>query len=87
MDPKYKYGIIHVIIFVYLIIIFIDKNRNYFDDDKRELKNPFNNLFYLLIYLYLWFSIYLGIKFGLDHIWINDITTYNILYSFNLSFR
>ena len=64
MDPKYKYGI-HVIIFVYLSFIFIDKNRNYLDDDKRELKNPFNNLFYLLIYLYLWFSIYLGIKFGL----------------------
>lgn len=65
MDPEYKYGIIHAIIFVYLSIIFVDKNWNYFDEDKRELKNPFNNLFYLFIYLYLWFSIHLGIKFGL----------------------
>ena len=64
MDPKYRFAI-HGIILIYLIIIFIQENWNYFDDDKRELKNPFNNLFYLLIYLYLWFSIYLGIKFGL----------------------
>ena len=64
MDPKYKYGIIHGIIFIYLIFIFTLENWNYFDDDKRELKNPFNNLFYLLIYLYLWFSIHLGFMFG-----------------------